>query len=83
MMKKLEVVSGCYETTVFVDGIDINISTTEEIQELITKLLPKLSKIQSIDILELMINNLGEYEGDESPCEQCGSWGSVVTLNLE
>ena len=81
-MTKLEIVSGCYNTELLIDGKDIDEVSEEEIKSIVLQILSNSNKSTLISVLELLVNELGETIDDKDPCEQCGAWTGVTTLNL-
>lgn len=84
-MRKLEIVSGCYDTKFMLDGVDVDEVDIDIILDITGRLLlhPKTKKSLVVNVLELLVNELGTCTGDEEPCEQCGHWRSEVELEIE
>ena len=82
-MTKLEIVSGCYNTELLIDGKDASKVSKKEMKSIVSQLLLDLDKALLINVLEFLVNQMGQITSDEEPCEQCGAWTGVITLNLD
>lgn len=84
-MRKLEIISGCYDTKFLLDGKNVDDVDIDTLIDIINDLLihPKTEKSLVVNVLELLVNELGTCTGDEEPCEQCGHWRSEVELEIE
>lgn len=79
-----EIVNYCMDRGLYIDDSPVYAYSDEELLEFAKKLLDKVADADLIeDALECMVSMLGEYQRDESPCEQCGTWQSNTTYILE
>lgn len=79
---KLEYTDGCICTSLTVDGVETVDMKTEDLQEVICKLVKRETDTA---ILQRIWMNLMESQGDYEDlghCECCGDWVSRFTLEI-
>ena len=81
----LEMIRGCIHDWLGVDNIRESEMTFEQKQNTfnkIIKILPQLDETWFNYFLQWFLEQYGEYECDEKPCEQCGDVTEKYSLDI-
>ena len=79
---KLEYTDGCICTSLTVDGVETADMKTEDLQEVICKLVKRETDIATLQqILMNLMESQGDYK-DLGHCECCGDWITNYTLKI-
>ena len=71
--------NGCYSSILSIDNVAFEDCNQKELR---SKLLEFLKDADLEDLTKLILNEYGNMISDDSPCEQCGNWGSTTTLEI-
>lgn len=80
---KIKLTCGCICDSLTVDGVEeINLSDKER-KEVIKKVFEKMEPKDLNELLQwYLMGHCDEYEQSDRPCECCGDYTSIYTLNL-
>lgn len=79
---KLEYTDGCICTSLTVDGVETVDMKTEDLQEVICKLVKRETDTATLQQIWMnLMESQGDYK-DLGHCECCGDWISNYTLEI-
>lgn len=79
---KLEYTDGCVCTSLTVDGVETVDMKTEDLQEVICKLVKRETDIATLQQIWMnLMESQGDYK-DLGHCECCGDWITNYTLEI-
>jgi len=80
---KLEHIEGCVCDSINIDGVETIDMPIEKLLGIIQIILKKCDDVAILqDVLMLLIDEMGEYECSEEPCEECGDYITTNTLRV-
>lgn len=79
---KLEYTDGCVCTSLTVDGVETADMKTEDLQDIICKLVKRESDVAVLqDLCITLMESQGTYKS-LGHCEECGDWIDNYTLEI-
>lgn len=80
---KIKLNIGCFGEKITIDNFPIKEITSIELSNICESLISKASdKEQLIEIVRMLLTEVGDYTSDEEPCSNCGTWGEIYEIEI-